>query len=254
MTKIAILSDLHGNMPAIEKVLADLTTREVERVFCLGDLASSPLWPRESIELCMQQDWTFIRGNHDRNLVERAPEKLGDSDAYAYKQLDNKHLDWLATLPSTLEVDDTFLLCHGSPTKDTTYLLETIESGRVRLSTPEEIKPKLNGTRLPILLCGHSHTPRVVTLESGLTIINPGSVGVPAYEDASDGYFVVENGSPHARYAVIEKTTEGWKPEIILIPYDHELAAAQAHKNKRPDYEIGLRTGFMRGDSVPIYG
>lgn len=254
MTKIAILSDLHGNMPAIEKVLADIKTRQIERVFCLGDLASGPLWPRESIELFMQQDWIFIRGNHDRNLVERAPEKLGDSDAYAYKKFDKKHLDWLASLPATREIEDTFFLCHGSPTKDTTYLLETIDNGRVRLSTPVEIKPKLNGMTMPILLCGHSHTPRVVTLESALTIINPGSVGLPAYEDATDNYFVVECGSPHARYAVIEKTNEGWKTEIVLIPYDHELAAVQAHKNKRPDYEIGLRTGFMRGDNIPIYG
>ncbi len=253
MTKTAILSDLHGNMPAIEKVLADLKTRQIERVFCLGDLVSGPLWPRETIELLMQQDWTFVRGNHDRRLVERAPEKLGDSDAFAYKHFDKNHLDWLATLPATLEIENTFLLCHGSPTRDTTYLLETIENGRVRLSTPEEIKPKLNGTHMPILLCGHSHTPHMVMLDNGLTIINPGSVGVPAYEDASGDYLVVENGSPHARYAVIEKTPEGWKTEIVLIPYDHELAARQAHKNKRPDYEIGLRTGFMSGDTIPIY-
>ncbi|MHB8089924.1 MAG: metallophosphoesterase family protein, partial [Anaerolineaceae bacterium] len=251
MTKIAILSDLHGNMPAIEKVLADLKTRQIERVFCLGDLVSGPLWPRESIDLLMQQDWTFVRGNHDRNLVERAPDKLGDSDAYAFKHLEKKHLDWLAALHATQEIDSTFLLCHGSPAKDTTYLLETIENGRVRLSTPEEIKPKINGIHVPVLLCGHSHTPRLVTLDDGLTIINPGSVGVPAYEDASDGYFVVEYGSPHARYAVIEDTPDGWKTEIVLLPYDHELAASQAHKNKRPDYEIGLRTGFMRGEKIP---
>lgn len=254
MTKIAILSDLHGNMPAIEKVLADLKTRQIERVFCLGDLASGPLWPRETIELLMQQDWTYVRGNHDRKLVESATEKLGESDRCAYKLLDKKHLDWLATLPSTLEIEDTFFLCHGSPSKDTTYLLETIENGRVRLSTPEEIKPKVTGIRVPVLLCGHSHTPRVVTLENGLTIINPGSVGLPAYEDASDGYFVVECGSPHARYAVIENKEDGWKTESVLIPYDHELAASQAHKNNRPDYEIGLRTGFIRGDKIPIFG
>jgi putative phosphoesterase len=254
VTKIAILSDLHGNMPAIEKVLANLKKHHIERVFCLGDLVSGPLWPRETMDFLIQQDWTFVRGNHDRNLVERPPEKLGDSDAHAYKHLDKKHLDWLAALPSTLEIDDTYLLCHGSPSKDTTYLLETIENGRVRLSTPDEITPKLNGVKLPIILCGHSHTPRVVTLDNGLTIINPGSVGLPAYEDASGGYFVVESGSPHARYAVVENPEDGWKTEIVLIPYDYELAARQAHKNNRPDYEIGLRTGFMRGEKIPIYG
>ena len=253
MSKIAILSDLHGNMPAIEKVMDDLKTRQVERVFCLGDLISGPLWPRETIEFLMKQDWTFIRGNHDRHLVERSPERLGASDGYAYKCIDKQHLDWLSTLPASLEVENEFLLCHGSPIKDTTYLLETIEGGRVRLSTPDEIKSRLNGNHLPVLLCGHSHTPRLIQLDNGLNIINPGSVGVPAYEDDSAGYFVVENGSPHARYAVLSRHENGWKAEIILVPYDHELAVKQAHKNARPDYEIGLRTGYMRGDRIPIF-
>ena len=245
MRKIAILSDLHGNMPAIEKVISDLAVRQIQRVFCLGDLVSGPLWPKETIEFLMRQDWTFVRGNHDRRLVERPPEKLGPSDAYARQFLNKGELEWLASLPSTLEVDDTFFLCHGSPSKDTTYLLETIEHGGIRLSSPQDIALKAGDTRLPMLLCGHSHTPRVVNLPGGLTIVNPGSVGVPAYEDDSDGYFVVENGSPHARYVILEESDEGWKAEIILVPYDHHKAAAQAQKNNRPDYVIGLSTGFM---------
>ena len=245
MTRIAVLSDLHGNMPAIEKVLTDMQSRNVERVFCLGDLISGPLWPRETIEFLMQQDWTFIRGNHDRCLVERAPKDLAKSDAQAYACIDKQHLDWLASLPATLEIDDTFLLCHGSPSYDKTYLLENIEDGRIRLSAPSEIKSRLDGVKLPVVLCGHSHTPRVICLDDGPTIINPGSVGLPAYDDDSQGYFVVENGSPHARYAIIEKHEDGWKAEIILVPYDHEKAAAKARAMNRPDYVVGLLTGYM---------
>jgi putative phosphoesterase len=253
MSRIALLSDLHGNLPAIEKVLDDLKQRQVERIFCLGDLISGPLWPKETIEFLMKQDWIFIRGNHDRKLVERKPEKLGPSDAYAYQFLNQTELDWLSNLPATLEIDNTFLLCHGSPDKDKTYLVENIENGRVRLSTPEEIKPRLKGKSMPVILCGHSHTPRIVQLDENTLIVNPGSVGVPAYEDDSADYFVVENGSPHARYAIIENVGETWKAEIILVPYDYQKAVAQARKNKRPDYEIGLQTGFMLGDSIPIY-
>ncbi len=252
MSKIAILSDLHGNLPALEKVLDDAKTRQVEKVFCLGDLISGPLWPRETLDFLMKQDWIFVRGNHDRHLVERSPERLGASDGYARQCIEQTHLDWLANLPASLVAEYEFLLCHGSPYKDTTYLLETIENGRVRLSTPDEIKSRLNGVQQSVLLCGHSHTPRLVTLDNGLTILNPGSVGVPAYEDDSAGYFVVENGSPHARYAVLSRHENGWKAEIILVPYDHELAIRQAEKNKRPDYVLGL-TGFMRGGSVPVF-
>jgi len=255
MTKIALLSDLHGNLPALEKVLADLKSRQVEHVFCLGDLVSGPLWPKETLEFLMRQEWTFVRGNHDRNLVAKTLQELGPSDAYARQCLDKVDLDWLATLPATREVDRTFLLCHGSPTRDTTYLLDTIENGGIHLSTPAEIKAKAGEVRLPVVLCGHSHTPRLVQLDNGLTIINPGSVGVPAYEDATDEYFVVESGSPHARYAMIEQKAEGWQAEIILVAYDHQLAVEQARKNKRPDYEIGLSTGFMHldGSNTPVF-
>lgn len=252
---MALLSDLHGNMPAIEKVTADLETRQVERVFCLGDLVSGPLWPKETIDFLMKQDWVFIRGNHDRRLVERAPEKLGTSDAFAYQHLDKTDLEWLATLPASLEIDEAFLLCHGSPIKDTTYLLDTIENGRIRLSTPNEVQVKVGDTKLPVILCGHSHFPRVVQLENGPMIINPGSVGVQAYEDNSHGYFVVENGSPHARYAIIESVEYGWKAENIQVPYDHLMAADQARKNHRSDYEVALRTGFMHEDTstTPVF-
>jgi len=242
-------------MPAIEKVTADMETRQVERVFCLGDLVSGPLWPKETIDFLIKRDWIFIRGNHDRRLVERTPEKLGPSDAYAYQHLNKTDLEWLATLPATREIDGTFLLCHGSPAKDITYLLDTIEYGRIRLATPDEIMAKVGVTNLPVVLCGHSHFSRVVQLENGPMIINPGSVGVQAYEDNSYGYFVVENGSPHARYAIFESTEQGWKAEIILVPYDHLLATAQAQKNHRPDYEIALRTGFMHEDTstTPVF-
>ena len=245
MSKIAILSDIHGNLPALEKVIADMQARAVQRVFCLGDLISGPLWARETLEFLMRQNWTFIRGNHDRNLVERSPETMAKSDAQAFQSLEKRHLEWLAALPATLEVDETFLLCHGSPTNDRSYLLETIENGRVRLSSPAEIKSSLGEVCLPLVLCGHSHLPRHICLEDGPTLINPGSVGLPAYDDDSQGYFVVENGSPHARYAVIEQTPAGWKTEIILVPYDHEKAAAKARAMQRPDYVVGLLTGYM---------
>ncbi len=248
MTRIALLSDLHGNLPAIEAVLNDLKTRQVERIFCLGDLISGPLWPKETIQFLMQQDWAFIRGNHDRCLVEKTPSEMGLSDSYARQFLNQSELDWLASLPATRIIDNTFTLCHGSPACDTTYLLENIENGRVRLSTPKEITPRLNEINTPQLLCGHSHTPRMVQLPNGLQIVNPGSVGVPAYEDDSADYFVVENGSPHARYAILTENKAEWQAEIILVAYDYSAAVEQARKNNRRDYVVALETGYLRYD------
>ncbi len=247
MTRIALLSDIHGNLPALQDVLADLEPRHADCVFCLGDHVSGPMWPKETLDFLRQQDWTFIRGNHDRCLATEPAERLGLSDHFAYRHLDHADLDWLALMPSKVETEDGMLLCHGAPEKDTTYLLETIENGRTRLSSPDEIRSRLGNVHPSLILCGHTHVPRVARLEEGVLIVNPGSVGMQAFHDDSPiGGHVVENGSPHARYALIETTGSGWKVEHIVVEYDHSKAAEQARQNGRPDFEIALRNGYAR--------
>jgi hypothetical protein len=88
-----------------------------------------------------------------------------------------------------------------------------------------------------------------VKLASGLLIVNPGSVGLPAYDDAhaypKSRYHRVENGSPDARYAVLERAPDGWVCQLISVPYDHESMAALADQRGRPDWAHALRTGRM---------
>lgn len=245
MKKIAILSDIHGNILALEKIVADLQSRQVEAVYNLGDHLSGPLWPQETADYLMAQGWLHVLGNHDRNLATQAPEQHGPSDRYAFQHLNRVHLDWLKSLPASLEIRKEFLLFHAAPASDTTYLLETVEAGHVRPATQDEIAARLGGTRFPILLCGHTHLARVVAMPEGALIVNPGSVGLPAYNDDTPEYHVVESGSPHARYALLEQKEGHWQCELIAIPYDHPRAASQACKNGRPDWEMGLQTGFM---------
>jgi putative phosphoesterase len=246
MPKIAILSDIHGNLPALKQVVADLQRRGVERVFNLGDHVSGPLWPKETAQFLMVQDWTHIQGNHDRQLVSQNSAQHGPSDRYAFQHLNETELNWLRDLPASLVVDQQLLLFHGAPTSDSTYLLETIEYRRLRLATPVEIEERQGGTCLPVLLCGHTHTPRVVELADQTLIVNPGSVGLPAYyDDDSSKPHVVETGSPHARYAILEKIERSWRVEMVVLEYDYARAAEQARKNGRLDWEMGLRTGFM---------
>jgi predicted phosphodiesterase len=66
MTRIAILSDIHGNLPALEAVISDLQTRPIDMTVALGDLVSGPLWPAETADLLMRQTWIYVAGNHDR--------------------------------------------------------------------------------------------------------------------------------------------------------------------------------------------
>lgn len=245
MTRIAIISDIHGNLPALQAVIADLRTRNAARVVNLGDHASGPLWPAATLDLLIEQDWISIAGNHDRQLVSQPPEQHGASDRHAYAELTARHRAWLAALPAQAHLSHDILLCHGTPDSDSRPLLETVAHGGARLALPAEIRRRLGGEAAPIILCGHTHLPRLVQLDQTL-IINPGSVGLPAYEDDSPEPHVVENGSPHARYALLDATERGWQVAFIALDYDHGVAAAQAERNGRSDWAAALRTGHMR--------
>lgn len=246
MTKIAILSDIHGNILALEKVVEDLQRRQADVVVNLGDHISGPLWPKETVQFLMEQDWIQIAGNHERQLISQPPSAQGTSDQYAYSQINDVERTWLGSLPTSLVVDEKISIFHGIPASDLIYLLETIDQGNVHLSTPAEISARLGGESNRLMLCGHSHIPRLVHLSNDIEIINPGSVGLPAYEDNFQQQHIVENGSPFARYAILEKEQMKWNVSFISINYDFEKAAGRAKINNRPDWEIALRTGYMR--------
>ena len=202
--KFAIIADIHGNMLALEAIVNDFKPRAVDQVLNLGDHVSGPLWPKETLDFLRRQDWLHIRGNHDRQLIEQPVEKQGLSDQYASQCLLGDDLNWFKALPASATLDEGLLLFHGSPARDTVYLLETVENGHARLATPDEIAARLGSARSSIILCGHTHIPRLVTMPDGTLIINPGSVGLPAYDDVAPEPHVMETGSPHARYAVLD--------------------------------------------------
>ena len=89
----------------------------------------------------------------------------------------------------------------------------------------------------------------MVSLAGGPLIVNPGSVGLPAYTDDLPCSHAMEAGSPHARYALLTKTVAGWHVELMQAPYDHERAARLALENGRPDWAQWLRTGRAAGPS-----
>jgi putative phosphoesterase len=244
MKKIAILSDIHGNILALEKVVEDFQRRQVNMVINLGDHISGPLWPKETIQFLMKQNWIQIAGNHERQLITLKPENHRPSDRYAYEAIDKTEFDWLRSLPTSLKIKDDILLFHGAPANDLTYLMETINQGSLQLASLQEIQSRMEGVQNRIMLCGHSHIPRMVQLSDQTIIINPGSVGLQAYEDDNPKPHIVETGSPCAKYATLEKKDDNWVVDLISIPYDFEKAADKAKENNRSDWEIALRTGF----------
>jgi predicted phosphodiesterase len=245
--RIAVIADIHGNMPALEAVLADILSRDVSRTINLGDCVSGPLWPREVCNLLMASDNLTIRGNHDRWVSAPDPARMGASDRYAYHQLNADHRHWLRALPTSADADHGILACHGTPTNDNQYLIEETLERRLVRSPASTIRARLGDVRARVVLCGHSHQQHLVQLSDGPVIFNPGSVGCPSYDDLGYDPHVWEAGSPHARYGILVIDEQRVSVEMIAIPYDWKSASARAMKNGRPEWAYGLQTGWFKG-------
>jgi predicted phosphodiesterase len=100
--RFAAIADIHGNLPALEAVLADIARRGADFAVNLGDLVSGPLWPAETAGRLMGLGLPTIRGNCDRQIATFEPQQMGLSDAYARQELRPDHLAWLACLPPVL--------------------------------------------------------------------------------------------------------------------------------------------------------
>ena len=242
--RIALLSDIHGNLPALQAVLQDISARAIDCIVNLGDSLSGPLFPRETAEFLMQQDWPQLAGNHERQILEFDPQRGSESDRYALSMLTPEILAWLKTLPGTLRLNEEVFLCHGTPTTDLVYFLETVEATAVRLATPAEVDARLGAISAKVVACGHTHIPRAVRSGNGTLIVNPGSVGLQAYDDDHPYYHLMQNGSTDARYAIIESHQGVWSAALHSAPYDYQAAAAAALRNGRPDWQHALLTGY----------
>lgn len=242
--RIALLADIHGNLAALRAVLADVEHRAVDQIVNLGDHLSGPLQARETAELLMAQPWVQIAGNHERQLLTFAAATGGASDRHALGQLTAEQLAWVRSLPSTARLEDGVLLCHGTPRADSEYWLETVEPGGVRPATAAEIESRLGDAGGAVIACGHTHVPRAIRTRGGRLVVNPGSVGLPAYDDVTPFPHVIETGSPDARYALLESHHGIWSAAMLCVPYDFERMAELAERNGRPEWAYALRTGY----------
>lgn len=243
--RIAVVSDIHGNLPALEAVLRDATRRGVDATINLGDSLSGPLLPRETAEFLMTRDWVQLAGNHERQILSSRPEERSAEDVYAHSQLGGAVLAWIASLKPLARFADDVLLCHGTPASDGEYFLETVDPRGIRAASATEIEARLGTADATLVLCGHTHTARVVRSRSSVLLVNPGSVGLPAYDDLRPYPHVVAAGSPDARYAIVERGKEGWSVALIAVPYDHRAMAELARLRGMPGWEHALRWGYM---------
>jgi predicted transcriptional regulator/predicted phosphodiesterase len=152
--QIAVIADIHGNMPALEAVLADIQRRGVDRTINLGDCVSGPLWPREVCDLLMASSGLVIRGNHDRWVSGPDPASMGLSDRYAYSNLGADHRHWLGALATSADAGNGILACHGTPTNDNQYLIEEVSEHQLVRAHPSTIRERLGEVQARVVLCG----------------------------------------------------------------------------------------------------
>lgn len=244
--RYGVVSDIHGNLPALEAVVADAGA--VDGWINLGDILSGPLWPAETADWLMAREkrqprWLTMAGNHERQVLTQPLARMGASDRHTAERLLPAHRAWLAALPPQLQPLPGLLCVHGTPASDLVYLLETVTPGGLREATTAEAAERLGRVDADLVLCGHSHVPREVFVQ-GVRVVNPGSVGLQAYDDTHPHEHVVENGSPHARYAWLDALAEGgWRVTQRVVSYPWEAAALQAESNGRGDWADALRTG-----------
>ena len=248
--QLAVLSDIHGNRWALEAVLNNIKQREIKHIVNLGDCFYGPLDPGGTAQILVGLDIPTVRGNEDRIIVETpVGSEISPTLHYVREHLKPGHFQWLKKLKMTAVVYENFFLCHGSPQQDDEYLLVNVLETGVLPRKPGELTAVLSMLSQDprVFLCGHDHVPRTVYLPEGRLIVNPGSVGLPAYTDDLPYFHAMETGTPHARYSIISRSGDNWKVENIAVPYPWELAAEMAMKNGRPDWAKWLKTGRASG-------
>lgn len=241
MTKFALIADIHGNIWALDAVLADLDRRGVETIFDLGDSLCSPLAPAETADRLIARGIPSLMGNEDRILIEPLNATL--NVRFTRQQLRPEHFQWIAALPKTRQPSGGILLCHGTPDSDNNYLMEEVLATGVQVRDTPSLRLALLARTDDLIACGHSHLPRILWRDAGRIIVNPGSVGLQAYRSDEPFPHGMESGSPHARYAVVTRGEQGWLVELIAVPYDFQAASRCAAANGRPDWASRLLTG-----------
>lgn len=243
--KIAVISDVHGNIIALERVLKDIEAQQIEQVYCLGDLVDFAPWDNEVISCIRERNIPCVLGNHDERIAFDRPvtsfdflteeENAWRKQAIDYTKenisADNKR--WLGELPFQIElsyrVNDTLkriVLIHATLESNSAYLYKEDDK--------TELAHILKRDRTDVLVMGHTHLP-YVQKDSGILLINSGSVGRSREDNRK------------ASYAIIELNSEGISAEIRRLDYPIERVAQAIYKSGIPDYYADFLLGKYSG-------
>lgn len=256
--KIALFSDIHANLPSLEAFFADVEKRDIDSIYCLGDLVGYNIWPNEVTQEIRKRNIPTIAGNYDFGIGRNS-----DDCGCAYKTdeekangavsisltnelISEKNRAYLRSLPAHIRVEFKLndqklklLLVHGSPRKINEYLFEDREE--------KSLLRILENADADIMCFGHTHKPYHRILNSGEEdnphyrhAINLGSVGKPKDNDNRGCYVILEIDE---NASVLDK--DSIKPQFIRFEYDIEKAAKAVEDCRLPNaYAENLRNGY----------
>ncbi len=228
--KIAVISDIHGNIFALDEVLKNIEKQNVNYTICLGDLVGYGCNPNEVIERIKSEKIPCIKGNYDASVVDKDYTFIRENEVnsfslpWAVKTVTDENIKFLKELPNsiTLEFNNKKIqFVHGSPRRINEYLTEDYEKFN-------EVIDEFNHD---VLVCAHTHIPYIKEINSKI-IINDGSVGKP------------KNGTPKATYLIINITKDNFSPEINSVSYDYKKIMDKMKNLDFPEkliksYELG---------------
>ncbi|MFP4590429.1 MAG: metallophosphoesterase family protein [Halobacteriales archaeon] len=207
--RVGLISDVHGNLPALEAVLADMPP--VDAVLSAGDTVGYYPWPGACVDAMIERAVPSVMGNHDRAVVGATPFAFRGSAqagiAHAKEHLEAEQVAWLRDLPDDrVALDGRVRVVHGHPRDPDRYTYPEEVTGAILMDEP-------------VLVLGHTHVQFEKAVEGGL-VVNPGSVGQP------------RDGDPRAAYAVLDP--EAREVALRRVAYDVERTQAAVHEAGLP--------------------
>jgi predicted phosphodiesterase len=220
--RVAALYDVHGNLPALEAVLADVARADVDAVVIGGDVVAGP-WPAETYALLEALDLptTWVRGNADRELLGEGGRAPADVVEWVRARLDHAAIEKLANDPltATLDVDGLgpVLFCHSTP-RDASEI-------RTAVSPDERWAEVLVGVAGRVVVCGHTHV-QFDRVTGGIRVVNAGSIGMP-YEDEPGAYWALLGPDVEHRRSTYDVAAMRAAVEETAYPCEWPEASAQ---------------------------
>lgn len=211
MTRIAVLADVHGNVPALEAVLDDLARVRPDEILVGGDLVGRGPQGHAVVRRMEGLGWPSVKGNHEDYLLGFRRGEVPDdwlieaqwaASRWMAAELSDEDVRYIEGLSFSIasEREPELRLVHGSPRSN--------EEGLGPWCSQGQLEGFWDLVEEPLLVCAHTHRPLIQRFEGGGLVVNVGSVGLPF------------NGDRRAQYAILERRREGWEVELRQVPYD----------------------------------